>query len=514
MKKSKKQTENIVAPESSAISPKKKKKRRKAPAIIAVIVVLFLVLRIVSCSVAGNQMAMVTTTQALRGDLQESISTSGTVLSEEVKVIFAPVNGTLAEVNVEAGDAVKAGDILVSYDMEQMERTLRSAALQLERSTAGYNGTLANNSENQAKLNEANINLGVLNQQIADNEAYLKQLQNTLNQSQRETSNALAAQSYNISQQLNSLDPSDDGYNEALSNLQSQQARVQYLQQVANSSDYVVQMQQEIADVQERLAGYQEYKARMESQKASSEATVLDSYDRTQLNADKELADMSYQETEREYYIAKAGVTAEFDGIVTACMALPGSGVVQGTQLMTLESSDNLKVSFNASQYDLERLEIGQLADVVISGRTYQGEISRINRMAERNASNTPMVGVEIHLLEADENIILGLDARLTIYTHKVENALLIPVEAINADRDGDFLYVVEDGIIVKKPILCGISSDIYTEVLEGITEEDVIVLTAYGDLEEGMAVAVIPDGTNPGTASGGGDAGLSITIQ
>lgn len=472
----------------------KKKKRKKAPIIIAIIIILLLLVRIASCSLAGSQIAMVTTTQALRGDLQESVTTSGTVLSEEVKVIFAPVNGTLGEVKVEAGDSVKAGDVLISYDMDQMERTLRNAALQLERSTASYDKTMTNQASNQAKLNEARINLGVLNQQIADNEAYLKTLQNSLSQSQRETSNALAAEAFEIQQQLNSLDPGErtsDTYTE----LSNRLARNSYLQQMAGSSDYVVQMQQEISDVQERLAEYQEYKARMESQKSSSEASVLDSFDKTQLNVEKEMADLSYQETEREYYIAKAGVTAEFDGIVTSCMALPGAGVAQGTQLLTLESSRNLKVAFDASQYDLEKIKLGQQADVVISGQTYHGEVSRINRMAERNASNTPMVGMEIHLLDADDNIILGLDARLTIYTSETQNALLIPVEAINADRDGDFLYVVEEGVVVRKPILCGISTDLYTEVLEGITENDVIILSSLTEIEEGMPVAILQDG-------------------
>ena len=231
----------------------------------------------------------------------------------------------------------------------------------------------------------------------------------------------------------------------------------------------------------------------MESQKTSSEAAVMNSYDKTQQNADNELANLSYQETEEEYYIAQKGIVAEFDAIVTECSAISGAGVNSGMQLLTLENSRKLKVSFEASKYDIEKLELGQKADVVISGRTYHGEVSKINRMAVRNASNTPMVGVEIHLSDADDKIILGMDAKLTIYTKKAENALLIPVEAINADRDGDFLYVVENGIVVRKSIVCGISSDVYAEIKEGLTEEDEIILTSYSDLEEGMAVTVLP---------------------
>ena len=141
----------------------------------------------------------------------------------------------------------------------------------------------------------------------------------------------------------------------------------------------------------------------------------------------------------------------------------------------------------------MAKLAVGQKAEVTISGNVYTATVSKINRMANMNNSNTPMVGVEVHIDEPDERIILGLDAKLTIETRSVENALLVPVEAINADRDGDFLYVVEEGRVVRKPVTCGISNDTYTEIIEGITEEDQIIVTYFGSLEEGMAVTVMP---------------------
>lgn len=496
MRKQKKETEEMTRGMTNDMTAgtagKKKKRHRKIPIVIAAVVVILIVLRVAGGAGAAQAGAVVTAVSAVRGDLQESISTSGTVLSEETKVIFAPVGGTLAEVYVSAGDAVKAGDKLVSYDMEKMEKALRQSALQLEKSRAGYDDVLAQDARSQADLSEARINLDVLNRQIEDNKAYLRKLQAQLEQSQRDTGNALAEESFLLQQKLSGLTPGTEEYNEVSSAI----SRNSYLQQVAGSSDYVTEMKKEIEDVQERIAGYEEYKARMESQKTSSEAAVMNSYDKTRQDADRELADLSYQETEEEYYIAKKGVTAEFDGIVTECGAVPGAGVNEGMQLLTLADSRNLKVSFEASKYDIEKLELGQKAEVVISGRSYQGEVSKINRMAQRNASNTPMVGAEIRLTDADDKIILGMDAKLTIFTRKAENVLLVPVEAVNADKEGDFLYVAENGVVVKKPVVCGISSDTYIEIKEtsgSFGEDDQIIMGSRLDLEEGMPVTVLP---------------------
>lgn len=494
---------NVVNENGGAQIAAPRKKGKMGRIVIAVIAIILIVLWLVSRAMPTQSVALVTTTSVTRGELQESISTSGTVTSEESKVFFAPVNGTVATVNVAAGDAVKAGDILVSYDMDAMERSMQQARLQQSRSSATYKSALANNNENQAKLAEANLNLSVLEQQIADHTAYLKKLQEQLDQNQRDTSNSLAEASMNINNRISVLrnelaaltagTPEYDQKNAQLQAAEVEASRNSYLQGVANSSDYVAKTQKEIADTQEKIKDFEEYKARMESQKTSSESAVMDTYDKQQYEADNEIALLSYQQSEEEYYRAKTGVVADFDGIVTECTVLEGATVTQGTQLFTLQSSNEVKVTFNASNYDIEKLALGQKADITISGNTYEGSVSKINRMAIKNASNTPMVGVEIHIDNPDENIILGLDARLTIYTQKADNALLIPVEAINADRGGDFVYVAENGVAVRKSIVCGVSSDLYTEVVEGLEETDQVIVTAFTELTEGMAVTAMP---------------------
>lgn len=493
--------EEQTRPAGSSKGPKKKKSK-KTLVIIIVVVIALLLLMLRGCG-GGESGAMVTTTNAERGSLQESISTSGTVSAEDVTVFFAPTNGKLANVNVTEGDTVKAGDVLIAYDSARLDRDFREATLRQEKSSAGYNNAISDSADNQAKLNEANTNLAVLDQQLTDQKAYLKDLEAKLSESQRGTQNSLADENYELTkdiakleEEMKDLTPGTDEYTKKekkLKQKQSQLSRNNYLQQVANSSDYVAEMQAEIKRVQEQIADEEAYKAEMQSQKNASENGVMDSYDKISYEADKELAEIAYAEAEKAYYESKSGLCAEFDGVVTEVSAVQGSVVTEGMQLCKLESTENVKVSLQASKQDVAKLAIGQKAEVTISGNTYAGTVSKINRMASMNNSGTPMVGVEVHIDEPDEKIILGLDAKLTIETRSVEDALLVPVEAINADREGDFLYVVEDGKVVRKPVTCGISNDTYTEIIEGITEEDQIIVTYYGSLEEGMAVVVMP---------------------
>ncbi|MDE6607352.1 MAG: hypothetical protein K2K54_06330, partial [Lachnospiraceae bacterium] len=75
---------------------KKKKRRIVLISAAAVLVLFFGVNKIFAKDVA----MMVSTTEALRGDIKETVSTSGAVASEEVKTYFSKINGTIGTIQV------------------------------------------------------------------------------------------------------------------------------------------------------------------------------------------------------------------------------------------------------------------------------------------------------------------------------------------------------------------------------------------------------------------------------
>ena len=72
-----------------------------------------------------------------------------------------------------------------------------------------------------------------------------------------------------------------------------------------------------------------------------------------------------------------------------------------------------------------------------------------------------------------------------------------VPVEVVNADREGDFVFVAEDGVVKKKRVITGISSDTDIEIQEGLTAGEAVIMTTGQELEEGTPVTVLPQ--NPG---------------
>lgn len=493
----KKMKKEKVKKEKRMLSPAEKKRRKKRVRNIILLAVLAAVILFfaISCSRGSSNVNIVTTVNPVIGSVEEEISTSGVVESEESKVYFAAVSGRLADIYVEAGDVVQKGDLLVSYDMDYMEDMLTQAQFQYQVSNSSYGDSLAVNSDAQQKLNEANRNLAVLKQQITDIKAYIKALKEELSAIQTKTTNELAAESMNLQKKMIELQKDPVNNADAIAEIQIAMQTNQYVSQIAGTSGAQPELQKEIAAYEEMLAECQAYQAEMEAQKTQAQAQVLSDYQKNGLSATQSLNSSTLEAAQTDYDTAQLGITAAYNGIVTEVGVVEGATVNEGMQLLTLESSEQIKVSFFVTKYDLAKLALGQKADVTINNKVYEGTIEKIDRMATTNASGTAMVGAQIHLENPDENIYLGLDAKLTIHTNRAENVLLIPVESLNADKEGDFVYVEENGIVVRKPIVTGISSAEYIEVKEGLSETDRVITASYTGIaiEEGMPVYIMP---------------------
>lgn len=254
------------------------------------------------------------------------------------------------------------------------------------------------------------------------------------------------------------------------------------------------------------LADYQERLSEAKSVKAGAESAVVNGNKLEGYALNKEKTKLEGQDAERKYKAVLNGIVADFNGVISDLNVVKGATVQEGTQLMVLESIDNVCVEFQASKYALETLVLGQPAEIIISGKSYTGTVSKINHIAEENTSGTATVAARIHIDNPDENIFLGLDAKLKILTASEKGVLQVPVEAVNVDSQGEFCYLIENGVLAKKYVKTGISSETYIQILDGLSENQEIVTTSvYGiGLDEGMTVTGMPISGMSGAEIGG----------
>ncbi len=260
------------------------------------------------------------------------------------------------------------------------------------------------------------------------------------------------------------------------------------------------ELQQRLEAAQAELA---ELQARLESQKsiAEADAGTLSGAARAQMQTNNNLAELESQSLEELILQGQQGISAEFNGVISDKQVVEGAVVSQGMELFTLQSIDDVNVEVTLSKNVYDKVKEGQKAEITFAGNTYEGTVSRISRIAENGAAGTSQAAVAaagiqatVHVDHPDDNIFLGVDAKVKILAAEAKDVVILPTEAVNIGKDGTFCWVSQDGILTKRMITTGVTSDECAEITEGI-EEGEQVIADPGNHEEGDPVTLTEQG-------------------
>ena len=212
--------------------------------------------------------------------------------------------------------------------------------------------------------------------------------------------------------------------------------------------------------------------------------------DSSNLDISDNLAELSALTPEELLAKGKEGMKADMNGVVASVEILQTNSAAQGTALFTIADTDNVRVKIEVAPDDYDKMNPGSEVDVTLAGHTYKGTLTGVDKIAVQNAKGVPVIGARIHIKNPDENICIGATAKIKMTVAEAENVVVIPTEAINASTDGDFVYVIENGIVKEKPVTLGISSSTQTEITEGLDEGDIVINDFNADIRPGMRAA------------------------
>ena len=233
------------------------------------------------------------------------------------------------------------------------------------------------------------------------------------------------------------------------------------------------------------------------SEKAIAEAdsTSLTKEEKEKLKVTDNLSELDAKSAKELVEEGKKGITAEFNGIVSKADIKQGAAVTQGMELFTIQNTDKASVDVTLSKYDYDTVKEGQSAEITLGDNTYQGTVTKMSHIAVQNEKGTPVISATVSINDPDDDIFLGVDAKVKIHAASAKNVVTLPVEVVNIGKDGSFCYVIEDGLVTKRDITTGISSEDYVEVIDGIKEGEEVI-SDLGDYTEGMEVQAVSEQT------------------
>ncbi len=277
-------------------------------------------------------------------------------------------------------------------------------------------------------------------------------------------------------------------YEDALrSNEENNEKALFYQRRLRDTQDEIDSLNEisDAAEIAELKGDIAEFKA----ERKAALNSVMSDEKLAQLKNSMNLAGISVNSSKKYLDEGKAGIMAGISGVITE-LNLSEGGMTSGTASVVIQSLENPEISLSLGKYDLGRIKTGQSVIITIGDAEYPGHISHIDAVTSVEGTNT-VVKAKVAFDMVPENVVLGIETDLSILVASRHNVVVLPFEVIRTDREGDYCFVIENGLSKKVYIELGIGSDTHSEVLSGLAKGAVVVYTAPTSLTEGMPVTI-----------------------
>src|SRR5215470_1931313 len=383
-----------------------------------------------SCAREGTGVP-VTTTQAKRQDLTSWISSNGKVEPVEPHVIQSQLTTFIQTVSVKQGDRVKRGQVLMTLDAKDLESELSRVKGELVTAEDEHRTAAAGGSPDE---------LAQLQSDLAKTETEIARLR-------REA--------------------------ESLDRLYAKQAATR----------------QEIEQNKIALDKAEADKRLIEQKKNAIASRTKVQGERAGLRAEEaRSAIRSLQEK-----LNSARVGAPVQGTIFSLAARPGTFVHTGDVLAELADLTRIRVRIFVDEPELGLLREGQPVEITWGGlanRLWNGRIEQLPKtIVARGSRNVGEVLCSV--ANADSQLLPNTNVDVRIRTGARDNALTLPRSAVRTEANKHYVFVVEEGRLRRRDITVGISNSTHYEVLNGITENELIALPGASELHDGALVTM-----------------------
>jgi HlyD family secretion protein len=417
-------------------------------------------------SIAASQPQTVPVT---RGDVQQTVTAPGGLVSTRQVMLSMDVSGRLAEVNVRPGDHVEAGQVLACLEITDLEQavadaelSLRQAELRLEKlqepaSEADIRRAEHAVSQAADKLKVAQIDLdGALNS---------VQLNEVLEDAQSAVREAEHRYEVRLRQHEEEgidywyVDQAHETYEDARLAL----ARAQYAadQQVEGARSQVNAASQAYQEAQDALQELLDGTAPVDVELARLEVEAA------RLDLEKAHTDLE-----------RAVLVAPFGGIVLDVRANPAEKVSPGADVILLADPASLEAGMEVIEEDLSLVQVGQTAELyfdAVPDAVIRGQVTRIVPL--RISDERPLYAVYVALDQVPQVLAAGMTADASFIIDQRTDVLQLPRSLVRARSDGTAtLQVWVNGRIEERTVEVGLRGDVYVEILSGVQEGDQVV--------------------------------------
>lgn len=377
-------------------------------------------------TVAEEKAIAVTVQMAKGGEIENTNTFTGTTKVSEETSVTAEMAGKIQSINVELGDHVSEGQVLLSIDGKDVNNNIKTAQAALELAQANYANTTGGSIESQ--------------QNTLDNAVKVAQM-----------SYDEAKRNYDIYKSLYDTGAiSEDQFKKIELSLDQASQQLETAQKSYNTTTG-----QSIPELKELAA------KQLEQAKTAYEVATA----------------------ARDKLVLKSPVS----GTITTKNFNEGEMISQQQPAFIISSQDVLQIDLKVTQADIGKFKQGDTVDVAIEGENVEGTIKYVPAVIDKNTS---LYTVEVIIDNSGNKFREGLSVEVSVSIEKESNAITIPKKAVFEEDGEEYVYIVSpDNIAIKTSVETGIVTDKTIEIKSGVGTSDTVIIGGLNTITDGTKI-------------------------
>jgi membrane fusion protein, multidrug efflux system len=211
---------------------------------------------------------------------------------------------------------------------------------------------------------------------------------------------------------------------------------------------------------------------------------------------DSVLSEMNVQQSYIDLYeaeIQKTEIRAPFNGVVGLRYVSVGAFVNASTRIATLQRLSDLKIDFAVPEKYAGRVKVGSQISFTVAGglQKYAG---RIVALDPRIDSGTRTLLVRATCANTDGRLLPGAFTNVSIALDQIDNAFLIPAEAVVAGLDEKNVFVIKDGLAERRAVETGSRTATQVHIVSGLQAGDQVITSGIQQMRAKMPVESLMD--------------------
>jgi len=181
-------------------------------------------------------------------------------------------------------------------------------------------------------------------------------------------------------------------------------------------------------------------------------------------------------------------------GMPTSGPLVPGAFVMPGSPIYSIVDLHNMSMVAKVDETDIAKFQENQTATVTLEaypGKVFKGRVVKISNTATTNEAGATAFEVTIQLDLSNIPLKIGMTGTADVTVAKKKGALVVPIDALIEKKGKKYVFKVVNGKAKLQEVETGLTTETDAEITSGLRRGERVITKDVNKLKDGQEVKI-----------------------